>query len=78
MIAGEFAGAKGPARTFTPISVWDLRLDGDTPIELTVPEGYTTMLASCAARCGSTAPEAVGAAEVALFDRAGERIRIDG
>ena len=26
VIAGEFRGAKGPARTFTPINVWDARL----------------------------------------------------
>ena len=33
MIAGEFDGKKGPAKTFTPINVWDLRArsgqDGD-------------------------------------------------
>src|SRR3546814_7964570 len=27
IIAGELDGAKGPARTFTPINVWDARLD---------------------------------------------------
>ena len=26
VIAGELAGTKGPARTFTPMHVWDLRL----------------------------------------------------
>ena len=78
VIAGELAGVKGPARTFTPISVWDLRLDGDTPIELTVPEGYTTILAVLRGTLRiNGSDEAVGAAEVALFDRARERIRID-
>ena len=78
VIAGELAGTKGPARTFTPISVWDLRLDGDTPIELTVPEGYTTILAVLRGTLRiNGSDEAVGAAEVALFDRARERIRID-
>ena len=28
VIAGNFGTAKGPARTFTPINVWDLRLAG--------------------------------------------------
>ena len=28
LIAGEFDGHTGPARTFTPIDVWDLRLNG--------------------------------------------------
>jgi len=26
VIAGEFEKVKGPARTFTPIEVWDMRL----------------------------------------------------
>ena len=26
VIAGEYAGKRGPARTFTPINVWDMRL----------------------------------------------------
>ena len=78
IIAGELAGVKGPARTFTPIHVWDLRLDGDTPVELTVPEGYTTLLAVLRGSLRiNGSDEAVGAAEVALFDRARERIRID-
>src|SRR5215813_9745290 len=29
VIAGAFAGAKGPATTFTPIHVWDIALRGD-------------------------------------------------
>ena len=45
VIAGEFGGAKGPAKTFTPIHVWDLRLTGDLPTDLEIPEGYTTALA---------------------------------
>src|SRR5947199_5331471 len=42
VIAGEFAGAKGPAKTFTPIHVWDLRLATDQHTDLTTPDGYTT------------------------------------
>ena len=44
VIAGEFAGAKGPATTFTPIHVWDLRLTSDERTDLAVPDGYTTAL----------------------------------
>ena len=28
VIAGDYEGHKGPARTFTPIDVWDVRLEG--------------------------------------------------
>src|SRR4030095_3165243 len=44
VIAGEFAGAKGPATTFTPIHVWDLRLTSDERTDLAVPDRYTTAL----------------------------------
>src|SRR6186997_696634 len=45
VIAGEFSGSKGPAKTFTPMHVWDLRLSGALPTELAVPDGWTTILA---------------------------------
>jgi len=77
VIAGELAGAKGPARTFTPIDVWDLRLEVGKPAELEVTGGRTTALVVLrgALRAGDSEP--VRGAEVALFDRAGERIRVE-
>jgi redox-sensitive bicupin YhaK (pirin superfamily) len=77
VIAGELAGAKGPARTFTPIEVWDLRLEGGREAELPLADGSTTALVVLrgALRVGDS--ELVRGAEVALFDRAGERIRVE-
>jgi hypothetical protein len=77
VIAGEFAGAKGPARTFTPIHVWDLRLAGDRPTDLALPDGYTTALVVLRGTLRANGSEPIREAEVALFDRAGESIRIE-
>jgi len=77
VIAGEFAGARGPAKTFTPIDVWDLRLAGDRPTDLAVPNGYTTALVVLRGSLRVNEAEAIQAAEVGLFDRPGERITID-
>jgi redox-sensitive bicupin YhaK (pirin superfamily) len=77
VIAGEFAGAKGPAKTFTPIQVWDLRLASDQRIDLTVPDGYTTALVVLNGQVRVNGSEAIGAAEVGLFDRTGKNICID-
>lgn len=44
IIAGELNGAKGPANTFTPVNVWDLRLVRDADLQLELPEGHTAML----------------------------------
>ena len=38
VIAGAFNGAHGPAHTFTPINVWDLRLVAGKPVSLDLPE----------------------------------------
>jgi len=44
VIAGEFDGHRGPARTFTPIDVWDLRLKAGGTARLVMPEGHTAAL----------------------------------
>ncbi len=77
VIAGEFAGARGPAKTFTPIQVWDLRLASDQRTDLAVPDGWTTALVVLKGTLRVSGSEPVGAAEVGLFDRAGESISID-
>jgi redox-sensitive bicupin YhaK (pirin superfamily) len=78
VVAGEFAGVKGPAKTFTPILLWDLRLASDQRTDLVVPDGYTTALVVLRGTVRVNGSEAIGAAEVGLFDRAGERVCIDG
>jgi quercetin 2,3-dioxygenase len=77
VIAGEFGGLAGPARTFTPIHVWDLRLTSEQPLNLPVPEGYTTLLAVLKGSVRINNSETINAAEVGLFDRAGDHICID-
>jgi redox-sensitive bicupin YhaK (pirin superfamily) len=77
VIAGEFAGEKGPASTFTPIDVWDLRLESSRPMDLALPDGYTTALVVLRGSLRVGGSEPIREAEVALFDRAGEIIRID-
>jgi redox-sensitive bicupin YhaK (pirin superfamily) len=77
VIAGEFAGAKGPATTFTPIHVWDLRLTSDERTDLAVPDGYTTALVVLKGALRVNGSEPVEAAEVRLFDRTGQSICID-
>jgi hypothetical protein len=78
VIAGEFAGTKGPAKTFTPIHVWDLRLASDERTDLAVPDGWTTALVVLKGAVRLNGSEPVGAGEVGLFDRAGESLSIDG
>src|SRR6186997_868869 len=77
VIAGEFRGAKGPARTFTPINVWDTRIKAGHRIELEFTEGYTTLLAVLRGKVVINGEETAGAAELAILDRAGKRIILE-
>ena len=40
IIAGELNGVKGPAKTFTPINLWDVELKAGERVEQPLPEGH--------------------------------------
>jgi len=44
VIAGEFLGTKCPARTCTPINLWDMQLLAGDAVELPLPDNSTTAL----------------------------------
>lgn len=77
VIAGQFRGARGPARTFTPINVWDARLKAGGRVELEFPEGYTTLLAVLRGRIAINGEESAGPAELAVLERAGAHVVIE-
>jgi quercetin 2,3-dioxygenase len=72
VIAGEFDGRKGPAQTFTPIHLWDLKLKGGKFAQLLLPEGYTTALLVLRGSLliGGNTTAAEGA--LAVFEREGK------
>jgi redox-sensitive bicupin YhaK (pirin superfamily) len=44
LVAGELQGEKGPAKTHTPISTFDLRFHASGTTELELPSGWTTLV----------------------------------
>jgi redox-sensitive bicupin YhaK (pirin superfamily) len=42
VIAGELQGTKGPAQTFTPVNVFDVRMKAGANAELQIPESHNT------------------------------------
>jgi quercetin 2,3-dioxygenase len=76
IIAGELLGAKGPARTFTSINVWDLRLERDTDLTLDLPKGHTAMLVVLGGHVTVNGSQEAGEAEVVLLDREGSDVAI--
>jgi redox-sensitive bicupin YhaK (pirin superfamily) len=81
VIAGEYPGADGnnihgPAQTCTPIDVWDLRLNTRQTFDLPASAGYTTALVVLSGTVHIADAEPIQTAEVGLFDRTGDRLRI--
>jgi hypothetical protein len=76
VIAGDFAGAHGPARTFTPIQLWDLRLRAGERVELPVPDGHTAALLVLKGIASLDDSTRARHAEIALFDPSGGNIAV--
>lgn len=77
VIAGGFDTVKGPAKTFTPIDLWDLRLQAKKTARLRVPEGQATALLFLRGGGLVNGAHAVDEGALAVLDRHGEEISID-
>jgi quercetin 2,3-dioxygenase len=77
VIAGEFEGHKGPARTFTPINVWDVRLSAGAHIDLPAPDGHGLALVVLQGKVRVNDSETANADEVVVFERGQGGISID-
>lgn len=44
VVAGEYAGRRGPAHTFSPLQVWDIRLTAGGVSTWTLPDGWSAAL----------------------------------
>ena len=76
LIAGQYGDTRGPAHSFTPMNVWDLRLKANHRVTFELPEGHTTALFVLrgAIRVGE---HNVGAAELAVMAREGSQLIFD-
>jgi redox-sensitive bicupin YhaK (pirin superfamily) len=78
VIAGELDGLKGPAKTFTPINVFDVRLNAGQRAELKLPEGHNTAVVLLKGKVGlDSTHEIKGAAQIALLSGAGEGVSLE-
>ena len=77
LIAGEFDGVKGPARTFTPIDVWDMRLNAGCSVTLDLHAGRNTALVVLRGTLRINATEVAREGQLALFERDGTQLRLE-
>ncbi|MGH6864322.1 MAG: pirin family protein [Methylocella sp.] len=77
VIAGKYQGTQGPAHTFSPMNVWDMRLKAGAREEFHVSAGWTTALFVLKGRVRLASGETAGAAELAVFERDDETLAVE-
>jgi len=77
VIAGDYHGSQGPAHTFSPINLWDVRLNAGHRTEFRLPNGHTTALFILKGWVRLAEGEVISEAELAVLDREGEAFEIE-
>ena len=70
VIAGDYRGHRGPAATFTPIDVWDIRLNAGHAAEFELPEGRTLALIVLRGTVMVNGVQVAREAQMVMLDRA--------
>ncbi|UTD53782.1 pirin family protein [Halomonas sp. MS1] len=76
-IDGNRKAHAGPAQTFSPMNVWDVRLNGGQTTTLTQPDGWTTLLVVLKGTVQVNGEEVLRDAQVAEFSRAGDALTLE-
>lgn len=76
VIAGGYHGAKGPARTFTDLNIWDIHLQKSGKFPAHLQEGTTTLLVVLHGKVIVNDQQEAERYDCLLFERAGEKIEI--
>ncbi|MET4728023.1 redox-sensitive bicupin YhaK (pirin superfamily) [Lysobacter enzymogenes] len=77
VIAGEYAGHRGPARTFTAMDVWDVRLNQGHTTEFVVAEGRTLALIVLRGTVLVNGMQVAREAQMVMLDRAGSGVSVE-
>ena len=76
VIAGDYNGRKGAAKTFTPINLWDVNLRAGKSAELPLPNGHTTTFLVLSGEVEVNGEQKAGEGDLAIFARSGEGITV--
>jgi quercetin 2,3-dioxygenase len=77
VIAGEYSGHKGPARTFTPMNVWDVQLAVGQTVDLPQPDGWTTLLIVLGGTVQVNADAVARESQMVILSREGSDLHIE-
>jgi redox-sensitive bicupin YhaK (pirin superfamily) len=76
VIAGSVRDAKGPAKTFTPIELYDLRLRAGHSVPLQIPKGYNVGLFVLSGQASVARLNRLAEADLAVWTSTGEPMTI--
>jgi len=76
VIAGEYRGAKGPAKTFTPVDLFELRIPAGRDTDLALRDGFSAGLYVVEGAV-TVNRETASAGELIVLDRGGSDIAIE-
>ena len=76
VIAGSFDGRQGPAHSFTPMNVLDMRLAAGHRLQLPQPEGWSTLVVVLAGRVQINDGTTLRAAEMATLSTQGTQLTL--
>jgi len=77
VIAGDYNGRKGAAKTFTPINLWDVNLRAGGSAELPLPDGHTTTVLVLSGEILVNGDSKAGEGDLAIFERTGNGITVN-
>jgi quercetin 2,3-dioxygenase len=77
VIAGSFQGRKGPARTFTPVELYDLQVKAGRRVTLAMPEGHNTSIFVLQGRASVNGSREAGEAELIVCKRNGSVVTLE-
>ena len=76
VIAGAYGDARGPARTHTPMEVWDLNLAAGASLTLPLAAGHTAALVVLQGRLQVNDASEAGPASLVVLEREGQGVQI--
>ena len=77
IIAGDLDGTAGPATTFSPMNVWDLRLAAGKRVDLPQVEGWTTLLVVLEGTVQVNGDAVLRQAQMATLSAEGSDVKIE-
>jgi hypothetical protein len=76
VIAGQYAGVRGPAKTFSPINVYDAELEPGAKLQFAFPARQTALLLVMAGELSINDSERARANDLVVFANRGERVEL--